>query len=350
MTDVDPLTALLVFAAVAVGGYLLLRPRRGWLWRWRVFLMRGERVLVEDALKHVQDYEYRQKPATLLSLAGALGVSAKRTAALLRRMQTLGLVAPVGDELELTAEGRVQALGVVRMHRLWERYLAERTSLPEPEWHTDAEYREHKLTPVQADALDARLNFPRYDPHGDPIPTTDGEMPPYEQMPLTKLKPGRPARIVHLEDEPEAIYGQLVAQGLQPGLPIQVIEATSQRVRFWVQGAEQVLSPLVAAQVAVAPVTQAEDLPQPDEPYETLAAVAVGQRGRVVGIARSCRGVERQRLLDLGVVPGTVIEAHMASPLGDPTVYRIRGAAIALRREQANLIQIEPQLVEEAVG
>lgn len=349
METVDPLTALLVFTAVVLAGFVLLRPGVGWLWRWLRSLVRDERVLVEDALKHVQDYAYHQKGATAASLAGALGISADRAATLLGRMGGLGLVKPAGEELELTAEGRSQALAVIRMHRLWERYLAERTSLPEREWHTAAELQEHKLTPEQADALDARLNYPRYDPHGDPIPTPGGELPPYEQIPLTELAPGRPARVVHLEDEPEAVYSQLVAVGLQPGIAVQVIEAAPQRIRFWVQGTEQVLSPLVAAQVAVTPVPRSDEQPAADEARQTLLDLAPGDRGRVLGIGRACLGVERQRLLDLGVVPGTVIECQMASPFGDPTAYRIRGAAIALRREQARLIQIDPVAVEEAV-
>lgn len=50
---------------------------------------------------------------------------------------------------------------------------------------------------------------------------------------------------------------------------------------------------------------------------------------------------ERRRLLDLGILPGTLIENVMASPLGDPVAYRVRNATVALRREQARLIEVE---------
>jgi Fe2+ transport system protein FeoA len=46
-------------------------------------------------------------------------------------------------------------------------------------------------------------------------------------------------------------------------------------------------------------------------------------------------------MMDLGILPGTTIEVEMASPSGDPTAYKIRGALIALRKEQAQLIQVE---------
>jgi len=53
------------------------------------------------------------------------------------------------------------------------------------------------------------------------------------------------------------------------------------------------------------------------------------------------QGAERNRMLDLGIVPGTRLEAVMRSPLGDPMAYRVRSSVIALRREQAGRIRIE---------
>src|SRR5690606_41640495 len=70
----------------------------------------------------------------------------------------------------------------------------------------------------------------------------------------------------------------------------------------------------------------------------TLADLPVGQAGVVVAL--DLRGAERRRLLDLGLVPGTVVVAEMRSPLGDPVAYRVRGASVALRAAQARKIQI----------
>lgn len=70
----------------------------------------------------------------------------------------------------------------------------------------------------------------------------------------------------------------------------------------------------------------------------TLADLPVGQAGVVAEL--TLRGPERRRLLDLGLVPGTVVVAEMRSPLGDPVAYRVRGATVALRREQARAIRI----------
>ena len=73
---------------------------------------------------------------------------------------------------------------------------------------------------------------------------------------------------------------------------------------------------------------------------EHLNDLKPGETGRVVNISLRCRGPERRRMMDLGILPGTVIKAEMTSPSGDPTAYRIREALIALREEQANMINI----------
>jgi DtxR family Mn-dependent transcriptional regulator len=72
-----------------------------------------------------------------------------------------------------------------------------------------------------------------------------------------------------------------------------------------------------------------------------VADLPVGATARVVRLTPDCRGPQRRRLLDLGVVPGTAITAEMRSAAGDPIAYRIRGALIALRHQQARWIAIE---------
>ncbi|MCS6859027.1 MAG: ferrous iron transport protein A [Abditibacteriales bacterium] len=75
-----------------------------------------------------------------------------------------------------------------------------------------------------------------------------------------------------------------------------------------------------------------------DVPPETLAALRPGERGVVQTL--HCTGLTRRRLLDLGLVPGTEVEAVMVSPNGDPIAYQVRGTLLALRREDAASIEI----------
>ncbi len=79
--------------------------------------------------------------------------------------------------------------------------------------------------------------------------------------------------------------------------------------------------------------------------YATLDQLKVGRSATVTGLTN--RGANRSRLMDLGILPGTKVEVEMKSPLGDPIAYRVRGAVIALRRVQAQRIQIQLDPVEE---
>ncbi|MSS72264.1 MAG: hypothetical protein EXS64_12350 [Candidatus Latescibacteria bacterium] len=338
---IDPLRALLIVAAVTVAAYLLFRPTNGAFWRWRRVRRLSGRVLIEDALKHLYDCEYRGRTSTVQSLSGALTISGNLATGLLARLEALELLRSEGEGFHLTPAGRDYALRIIRMHRLWERHLSDETGVREADWHIEAERREHDLSPAEADALAEHMGHPTYDPHGDPIPTASGEIAPRRGQPLTALPVGELAAVIHLEDEPEAVYAQLVAEGLHPGMRVQVAEVSPERIRFWGDGDEHILAPVVAASVSVVPLPREQEVEE--GPFEPLSALSPGERGTVVRISRACRGLERRRLLDLGVLPGTVIETEMRSPAGDPTAYRIRGALFALREEQASQIYIARQ-------
>ncbi len=335
----DPLLALLVALAAIILSLLLFWPKRGLLDRWRGFRQMSVRVLTEDALKHVFKAEIGGRSPSLQSIAGALHVSLDRAADLLSDMGQRNLVTWEHDRLQLTPAGRDYALHVIRAHRLWERYLADETGFREIEWHAQAEHYEHTLSPAEADDLAIRLGHPTHDPHGDPIPTAEEGLVRHGGKPLHTAAVNQAVRIVHVEDEPEAVYAQLVAEGLAPGMELRILEKTPRLIRFWTEGDEHVLAPILANNLSVVPLPEAETT----EAYtgQRLSDLKPGQGGRVLRLSRACRGNERRRLLDLGLTAGTLVEAEMISPGGDPTAYRIRGAVIALRREQARLIHIE---------
>lgn len=71
-----------------------------------------------------------------------------------------------------------------------------------------------------------------------------------------------------------------------------------------------------------------------------LVSLCVGQRGVVTSLA--AEGIGRRRMLDLGLVPGTIVESVRRSPAGDPTAYIIRGTVIALRSEESSKIFVNP--------
>jgi DtxR family Mn-dependent transcriptional regulator len=230
-------------------------------------------------------------------------------------------------------------LRIIRIHRLWERYLADETSVREADWHLEAERQEHRMTAAEADALAAQLGNPQFDPHGDPIPTAAGELPEQEGDPLTALSAGEFGKIVHVEDEPHAIYAQLIAEGLHAGMVVQMIENTGARVRLEVNGEEVLLAPMFARNITVVSVPEEQ---RSHDPFATLASLRPGARAVVTGISRACRGQQRRRLMDLGIVPGTTITAELSSVTGNPMAYQVRGTLVALRKEQAEHIVVSP--------
>lgn len=234
----------------------------------------------------------------------------------------------------LTSSGQEIAVRVIRAHRLLERYLADELQMPLEAIHTAADRREHTVTAAETAELEARLGYPSYDPHGDPIPRTDGSLARVDAVALTDHPVGRPATIVHLEDEPPELFRQIATAGLEPGMRVEVLEASANQIVVWDGERERVLTPVAAGNIFVAP------LPQGTVPAVRLTALEPGARGRVVVLR--CRGLTRRRLLDLGLTPGAVIERAFTSPFGEPIAYRVRGALIALRAEQANQIEIEP--------
>jgi DtxR family Mn-dependent transcriptional regulator len=329
---------LLFAASVLIIAGLLFWPRWGALDRWRAARRLEARERQEDALKHILKCEVNGQVPSMNSVAGALQIRNDTAAELLADMERRGLVSHDRGRLRLRQSGRELALHVVRAHRLWESYLAEQTGVAESEWHHRAERQEHLLSPADADALAARLGHPVRDPHGDTIPIVGEDLKADVGQPLNAAPLDLPVVIEHIEDEPEAVFAQLSAQGLRPGMKAYVFEKNPERIRFWADGREHVLAPTLANNISVAllPNLQAQDLF--DEEY--LSRLQMGQRGTVLGLTAACRGAERRRLLDLGFVPGSTVEVEMVSPGGDPTAYRVRGTLIALRREQAGLIRI----------
>ncbi len=334
----NPLTSLIVAAVIALIGLWLIHPR-GILARWQQGRRKTERTRSEDALKHLFDCETTGQKASVQSIAGVLQASMEDIAELLPRMEQGGLLQIQGQDFQLTARGRASALHIIRAHRLWERYLADETGVAETEWHERAEWREHTLSRDQAEELSARLGHPTHDPHGDPIPTPTGEMASHGGQSLAEMPADASVRIVHLEDEPANLYAQLVALGLHPGMELRLLEKTSERLRFWAGGSEHVLAPIVAANVSVVPLTR--EVPVTEDAGVRLGDLDPGESGEVVNLSLACRGLERRRMMDLGLLPGTMVSAELRSPSLDPTAYRIRGAVIALRRDQANLVHIK---------
>jgi DtxR family Mn-dependent transcriptional regulator len=300
----------------------------------------SEREQVEDALKCLYQAAEEGRPAGVEQVAEAAGVSGSQASALIARMLEGELIAREDDTLALTPQGRDYALQVVRAHRLYETYLAHRTGVEPERWHDRAHAAEHGLSATQVDRLDEALGHPSYDPHGDPIPTSAGVVPPRRGGPLTERTEGWAGRVVHVEDEPPDVYRRLAQTGFAPAVRIRIEASSAESMTVRLEGRDVTLSRGEAAQVTVDEMPEGERF---DETIVRLSDVHPGEKAEVVGISPFIHGLARSRLLDLGFVPGTVTQIDLMGPAGDPIAYVVRGAAIALRREQSERILVRRQ-------
>lgn len=329
------LTGLL--AMVVLAG--IFWPRHGLVAISRRSKLNRQRVWLEDALKYLFDCEYKKTACNLNSIAGNLHISADKTARLLNRLRSMGLITMEDESnLQLTDAGRSYALRIIRVHRIWERYLADETGIDQMDWHGEADLQEHQLSASDANQLAARMGNPVFDPHGDPIPTMEGEMPVHRGRPLSSLEEGMVAQIVHLEDEPHTIYEQLVALGLYPGMQVYVMDKTDGKITFAADGEECILTTLFAASITVEVLQNKEKI---REKHDLLSSLEIGETAEIAGLSPNMRGQQRRRLMDLGFVPGTTIRAELHSASGDPVGYRILGTTVGIRRQQADLIFIK---------
>lgn len=294
---------------------------------------------IEDALKHLIDREQQGRHASPESLAGTTGFSSQKTFKIIARMETQGLIEHRGMQLHLTPAGERWAIHVVRTHRLLERYLADEARLPLDKVHAEAHRREHGLTPAQVNAMDALLGYPTHDPHGDPIPNREGVLAELESTPLTDWDEDTPARIVHLEDEPELAFAQIMAEGLTLGQTLRILERTPERYLLSDGKREYRLAPAVAANVHVAPLPESVVALNDAIPLNELAHA---QKAEIIALDEACQGFTRRRFLDLGLTPGATIAPELKNSFRDPRGYRVRGTLIALRKEQANQIWVKP--------
>ncbi|HET9434107.1 MAG TPA: metal-dependent transcriptional regulator, partial [Chitinophagaceae bacterium] len=120
----------------------------------------------------------------------------------------------------LTPEGKKAALNIIRRHRLWEYFLAAKLKFNWDEVHEVAEQLEHVSNKKLIDKLDEYLAYPKFDPHGDPIPDTNGKMETSKQISLAELHPNKPARICYVANQSELLLEHLQEKKIKIGASV----------------------------------------------------------------------------------------------------------------------------------
>jgi DtxR family Mn-dependent transcriptional regulator len=155
---------------------------------------------------------------------------------MLKRLALDDLVARQGaHRVALTEHGMGHALAVVRRHRLIEEFLVKALDVPWEDVHAEAEVLEHAVSDRLLERIDAFLGHPTHDPHGDPIPSSDGAHVERWTTPLSQAALGETFRVERVRDRDREALRYLGELGVRPGVVLDVVEQAPFGGPLWVK-------------------------------------------------------------------------------------------------------------------
>ncbi len=334
----SPVWALSLFIGISILLFLLFRPEKGWFWAIRKSNINNQKIVIEDILKLLYHSENQDKILNINDITTSLNEPESNILESVNEMARHSLILIEGENVRLSESGSDYALRMVRAHRLWEKFLAEKTGFAESDWHHIAEKKEHELTDQDTDYLASVLGNPQFDPHGDPIPTKTGKVADIKGIALSDLDVNHLGRIIHIKDKPDIIYKQILAENIHIGSQVRVVEKDSNRIVFHCEGEAFKLAPIIAANITVS-LLKKEYISEDN--VARLSMLNENEYATIIGISKEMRGESRRRLLDLGFVKGANVKVDLLNPLGEPKAFLIKGTSIALRNNQASKILIK---------
>lgn len=181
-------------------------------------------VAEENYIKSIYHLQRQHKSVHTNDLAAELNTRAASATDMIKKLEAKGLLKyEKYYGCSLTKSGKKLALNIIRRHRLWEFFLSEKLGFGWEEVHAVAEQLEHVQSDLLTDKLDAYLGFPRFDPHGDPIPDTLGNMAAREQTPLSLWTSQAPAEVCGVGSQDESFLEMLSLKQLEIGCRLTVL-------------------------------------------------------------------------------------------------------------------------------
>jgi len=157
----------------------------------------------ENYLKAIYKLTGEDSNVTTNEIAAAINTKAASVTDMLKRLTSKKLIHyKKYNGVVLTASGTEKAIAIIRKHRLWEYFLVEKLKFNWDEIHEVAEELEHINSEQLVNRLDTFLGYPRFDPHGDPIPNPDGEMIHQELTSLSEMKTAEKGKVATVLDQP----------------------------------------------------------------------------------------------------------------------------------------------------
>jgi DtxR family transcriptional regulator, Mn-dependent transcriptional regulator len=177
----------------------------------------------ENYIKAVYHLQQEQEAVTTNALAEALQTKPASVTDMLKKLKTQKLLQYEKYQgVRLTAEGRKLAMQIIRKHRLWECFLVQKLKFGWEEVHEIAEELEHITSKKLIDLLDAFLEFPQCDPHGDPIPDLNGKMPQLQQRSVSELAVNSSGTVNGISDQSLDMLELLKHKNIQIGTRLEV--------------------------------------------------------------------------------------------------------------------------------
>jgi len=177
----------------------------------------------ENYLKTIFHLQTKDDNVTTNELAEKLQAKPASITDMMKKLKTRKLVNYQPYQgFRLTPEGKKIALSIIRRHRLWEFFLAEKLKFNWDEVHEVAEQLEHVSNKKLIDKLDEYLDHPKFDPHGDPIPDMNGKMETSKRLRLAELQINKPARICYVADQSELLLEYLQEKKINIGSSVVV--------------------------------------------------------------------------------------------------------------------------------
>ena len=180
---------------------------------------------VEDYLKAIYQLTERDDHAATTAIAERLEVAPASVTGMVKRLAESGHVEHEPYRgVRLTRDGRSAALAVMRRHRILETYLITRLGYDWSTVHDEAERLEHAVSDQLIERMAFALGHPRYDPHGAPIPTSDGTIERTAYVPLAGVEVGRRVTLRQVGDDDAERLRYLQSIGLVPLAALEVID------------------------------------------------------------------------------------------------------------------------------
>lgn len=173
----------------------------------------------ENYLKHIYKLSKRsEKGVSTNALAERLETKASSVTDMIKKLAAKKLVDYKKYQgVTLTKKGQKIAVDIIRKHRLWEVFLLEHLGFGGEEVHDVAEELEHINSETLIDRLDKFLGYPKYDPHGGPIPNSEGVFPEPKRVKLDELEVGRKTKVMGITEHSDAFLTHLKKLGLELG-------------------------------------------------------------------------------------------------------------------------------------